>query len=297
MSDEWSEWLLHRRHADDPAYLSTLRAETERYADRVLDAGRLVPGMRLLDVGSGEGLLAFRAIERIGPGLQVVLSDISMPMLEYAQARARERGVANQCTFIHCTADRLQGIASGSVDVVATRAVLAYVADKASALTEFCRVLKPQGRISLAEPIFQDDALLTSSLRAMLEAKTPATEGILPLLHRWKAAQFPDTAHKMAASPITNYSERDLFELAHRTGFTDIHLELHIDMYPCPVSSWDVVLGSSPHPWSPTLSRVLEEQFTPEERRRFEQALRPMVESGKALSVTRMAYLSARKPV
>src|SRR5579872_4886420 len=183
MADEWSEWLLHRRHAGDPAYLSTLRAETQRYADRVLDAAQLAPGMRLLDVGAGEGLLAFRAIERIGPSLQVVLSDISVPMLEHAQERARERGIANQCTFVHCSADALRGIADGSVDVVATRAVLAYVADKAAALAEFRRVLKPQGRMSLAEPIFQDDALLTGSLRRTLEAQTSPAAGILPLLH------------------------------------------------------------------------------------------------------------------
>ena len=40
MTDEWSEWLLHRRHADDPEYQRVLSAETERYADRVL-AGAL----------------------------------------------------------------------------------------------------------------------------------------------------------------------------------------------------------------------------------------------------------------
>ncbi len=296
MTDEWSEWLLHRRHADDPEYQRVLSAETERYADRVLTSAQLAPGMRLLDVGTGDGLIAFRALEQVGPGLRVVLSDVSLPLLRHAQERARERGFANQCTFIHCAADDLRGVEDAGVDVVATRAVLAYVADKSAALREFHRVLKPHGRISLAEPIFQDDALLASSLRQLLEAGTRSSDRVLPLLHRWKAAQFPDTQQKMAANPLTNYTERDLFTAAQRAGFADIHLELHIDMFPCAVTSWDVVLGSSPHPWAPTLSAVLAAQFNAEERQLFERTLRPLVESGKAMTVTRMAYLSARKP-
>ena len=295
MTDQWSEWLLHRRHADDPEYQRILSAETERYADRVLTSAQLAPGMRFLDVGTGDGLLALRAIEQTGSALRVVLSDVSLALLRHAQERARERGVANQCTFIHCSADDLRGVEDASIDVVATRAVLAYVADKSAALREFYRVLEPQGRISLAEPIFQDDALLASSLRKLLEDGARSSDRVLPLLHRWKAAQFPDTQQKMAANPLTNYSERDLFTAAQRAGFADIHLELHIDMYPCAVTSWDVVLGSSPHPWAPTLSTVLA-QFTAEERQLFERTLRPLVESGKATTVTRVAYLSARKP-
>ena len=218
MTDEWSEWLLHRRHADDPEYQRVLSAETERYADRVLTSAQLAPGMRLLDVGTGDGLIAFRALEQVGPGLRVVLSDVSLPLLRHAQERARERGFANQCTFIHCAADDLRGVEDAGVDVVATRAVLAYVADKSAALRRFHRVLQPHGRISLAEPIFQDDALLASSLRQLLEAGTRSSDRVLPLLHRWKAAQFPDTQQKMAANPLTNYTERDLFTAAERAA-------------------------------------------------------------------------------
>jgi ubiquinone/menaquinone biosynthesis C-methylase UbiE len=63
-----------------------------RLADRILDDAKLSPGMILADVGAGEGLLAFRAIERVGPMLQVVLTDISGPMLRHAEALAVQRG-------------------------------------------------------------------------------------------------------------------------------------------------------------------------------------------------------------
>ena len=50
-------------------------------------------------------------------------------------------------------AEDLTGIADASVDVLTTRSVLIYVAEKQHALAAFARVLRPHGRISLFEPI------------------------------------------------------------------------------------------------------------------------------------------------
>lgn len=143
VSDLWSEWLLHDRQADDPAYAAVVQAAVAGYADRVLDAAQLRPGMTLADVGAGEGVLAFRSIDRIGPSLRCVLTDVSRPMLRYAEAAAMRRKVQDQCTFHECGADNLGALSDASIDVVATRAVLSYVADKPAALREFFRVLKP----------------------------------------------------------------------------------------------------------------------------------------------------------
>jgi arsenite methyltransferase len=297
-SDVWSEWLLHRRHADDPAFADVVRAEVERYADRVLDAARLAPGMTLADIGAGEGLIAFRAIDRVGESLRVLIADVSAPMLRHAESLAIQRQVQSQCVFLQCAADRLKDIPDASVDVIATRAVLAYVTDKSAALREFYRVLKPGGRISIAEPILQDDAFAATALRTMIESKAVQSQDrFLPLLHRWKAAQYPDTNEKIANSPIANYSERNLFEYVRLSGFIEIHLELHIDMLPSIITSWDVFLTGSPHPWAPPLSTVLAEQFTPEERQFFEQIMRPIVESPDAVTTTRIVYINAVKPV
>lgn len=297
-SDVWSEWLLHRRHGDNPAFAQLLRAEVERFADRVLDAAKLAPGMKLADIGTGEGVIAFRAIERIGPTLSVLLTDVSAPMLRHAQSLALQREVHSQCAFLHCPADRLDGIADASVDVVTTRAVLAYVADKSAALREFRRVLKPGGRISVAEPILQDEAFLATALRTRTESEdVQSQDRFLPLLHRWKAAQYPDTLEKIANSPLVNYSERNLFEFVRGVGFVDIHLELHIDLLPSIIRSWDYFLHSSPHPWAPPPSVILAEQFTPEEQAFFEKRMRSIVESPDAATITRNVYLNATKPL
>jgi ubiquinone/menaquinone biosynthesis C-methylase UbiE len=253
--------------------------------------------MTLADIGAGDGLISFRAIDRVGPTLRVILTDISGPMLRHAETLAARRGVLRQCAFYHCGAEFLSGIEPASVDAVTSRAVLAYVADKPAALREFYRILKPGGRISISEPILRDEALAACALRDAVQARTPNDpDQFIPLLHRWKAAQYPDTAEKIAKSPITNYTERDLVEFARASGFRDIHLEFRIDETPSIVTSWSAYIGSSPHPWAPSLGVILADQFTVEERRFFEPLLRAMVEASKFGGISRMAYLTAEKP-
>lgn len=297
-ADLWSQWLLHGRYADDTEFKQAVDAVVDRYIERLLEGAQLAAGQTLLDVGTGEGLVAFRAIERAGPDLSVWLTDVSEAMLHHAQAHAAERGVRNQCTFLRCPADHLEGMADGSVDVVVTRSVLAYVSDKTAALREFHRVLKPGGRISLAEPVYLDDALAASALRNVIDSNPPdRVSPLTVLLHRWKAAQYPDTVEKILKSPITNYSERDMIKFAQMAGFAELHLELHVDILPSIVRSWDVFINSSPHPLAPPLSVIMSEQFTAEERQLFERAMGPVIEDPKTVTTDRMLYLTAKRPL
>ncbi|HEX8755068.1 MAG TPA: class I SAM-dependent methyltransferase [Steroidobacteraceae bacterium] len=296
--DLWSQWLLQGRYAGDAQFRVAVRALVDRYIERVLEGARLAAGETLADVGAGEGLTAFRAIERVGASLRVWLTDISEPMLRHAEAQSAARGVNSQCTFVRCPADRLEGIPDSSVDVVVTRSVLAYVLEKTAVLREFHRILRPGGRISLAEPVYQDDALAASALRSAIESDPPQrVSPMTVLMHRWKAAQFPDTEEKILQSPIAHYSERDMVRFAQAAGFTEVHLELHIDTLPSIIRSWDVFINSSPHPLAPPLSVIMSEQFTAEERQLFERTLRPAIEDPKAVTTDRMLYLTAKKPL
>src|ERR1019366_17467 len=153
-ADLWSEWLLRRRHGGDPNHESVVRKMVQRIRDRVLDGAGLSAGTVLVDVGSGDGLIALGAIERVGPSLKAVLTDISAPLLNRVRERALQIGVTHQCTFIHTPAERLEGVAENSADVLTTRAALAYVADKPAAARACFRVLKPGGRLSIGEPIY-----------------------------------------------------------------------------------------------------------------------------------------------
>ncbi|WP_245639702.1 class I SAM-dependent methyltransferase [Paraburkholderia heleia] len=296
-NEQWADWLLRARFSGSPERERVLRADLRRDADRLLDLARLGAGMTMLDVGSGDGLLALRAIERIGPSLEVIATDVSASLLRHASERAAERGVASQCVFLRCPAESLSLIEDDSVDVVVARAVVGYLPDKPAVFREFLRVLKPGGRISLADPIRRDEAFETCSLKTLIT--TGGAEGVNPfftLLHRWKATQFPDTEEAARQNPMTNFSERDLVSFAMNAGYTDIHMEFHIDVGTAKVNDWDVFLDSTPFPWAPTLRQLLSDAFTARERVLFEHALRPQVIAGAMASADRIAYLSAMKP-
>jgi ubiquinone/menaquinone biosynthesis C-methylase UbiE len=296
-SDAWSDWLLHHRHGGDPDVAHAILLQTEKYADRVLGGATIAPGMTLLDVGTGDGLVAFKAIGRVGPSLKVVLTDISAPLLRHVEALANERGIGRQCVYVECSAEDLQGIADASVDVVVTRAVLAYVANKPRALDEFFRVLKPGGYLSICEPIMRDEALVVYALKAMIDAQPPASrDRLLELQCRVRAAQYPDTIEKISQHPLTNFTERDLVRMAQGARFKDVHMEFHIDTNLESLTDWEVFLDSSPHPLAAPVRQIIAEQFSEDERHYFIEKFRPVIEAGQSMATSQNAYLTARKP-
>lgn len=296
-ADVWSNWLFNARFAHNDEHERVVRLELERIADRVLDGATLESSMSLADVGTGDGLVGFRGIERTGASLKVHFVDVSSAALHHTRQEAIRRNIDSQCSFHEHSAEALTGVSTGSMDAVTTRAVLAYVADKPLAFREFFRILKPGGRISIAEPILRDDALELAALKQLVASlPSGSSERILPFLYRWKSAQLPNTAATIAMSPLTNFGERDLLRFAIEAGFSDIHMELHVDVGPSLVTSWDVLLGSSPHPWAPTLRVILSEHFSSAERQEFEKLFRPLVESRQFLTFNRFAYLTGRRP-
>ena len=296
-SDVWLDWLLHNRHGGDPSHDRHIRARTQTYADRILDAAQIQEGATLLDVGAGEGLVAFRALERFGPSISVILSDVSAPLLDHAQVLAYRSGVQQHCRFVQAAAEDLSPLDDDSVDVVTARSVLAYVSDKPAAFAAFFRVLKPGGCISIAEPIMRDEALTIVAMKIVLDQRSQDNrEGFLPLLHRWKAAQFPDTQSALERNPLTNYTERELVRFARQLGFADVDLHLHIHAGSARTLTWETFLQVAPHPLAPCLDSILRERFTVEERETFERLLRPTIERGGRPTMERMAYLTARKP-
>jgi ubiquinone/menaquinone biosynthesis C-methylase UbiE len=151
--DHWAHWVLHRRDAGDARVRQAGAPQLADYRDGVLDRAVVADGDVLLDVGTGDGLIGFAALDRVGPRGQVIFSDISADLLDECRRRATAEDLLERCRFVRAGADDLGGIADGSVDVVTTRSVLIYVARKQEAFAEFFRVLRPGGRLSIFEPI------------------------------------------------------------------------------------------------------------------------------------------------
>lgn len=288
--DIWKTWLLERRSRGDPAQLErALTSVLYPIRDRVLNHAALKEGETLLDVGCGDGLIAFGALARSETG-RVIFSDISQPLLDHAAELAGRMGVIERCNFLAASADDLTALADASVDVVTTRSVLIYVADKARALAEFFRVLRPGGRISLFEPINRFRRSQPRH-RFMGFDVTPIMDITDKLKAIYEALQPSDT------DPMVDFDERDLVRLAERAGFGEIRLELTIEIGPNrdEMPTWDDLMQIAFNPKVPTLAEAIAQVLSAEEQAALVTYLRPLVEAGAGQSRSAVAYLWAKK--
>lgn len=106
------------------------------------------PREALLDLAGGTGDISFRALEA-GAG-RVILSDINPSMLQVAQGRALERGLAANLTFLCADAEHLP-LPDRSVEKVSIAFGLRNCTDKPAVLREARRVLRPGGRFHCLE--------------------------------------------------------------------------------------------------------------------------------------------------
>jgi SAM-dependent methyltransferase len=117
--------------------------------DNPFAAGRLPVGGRIVDLGSGGGFDCFVAAELVGPTGSVVGVDMTPAMLERARRVANRLALRN-VEFREGILEALP-VADGWADVVISNGVLNLVADKARALGEARRVLRPGGVLQFAD--------------------------------------------------------------------------------------------------------------------------------------------------
>jgi SAM-dependent methyltransferase len=115
--------------------------------------GRLEPGERVLDLGSGAGTDSLVAALQVGPSGSVTGIDMTPEMVAKARAGAAELGLGN-VTFVEGEAERLP-FADGSFDVVVSNGVVDLIPDKDAVFGELHRVLAPGGRIQVADVTIQ----------------------------------------------------------------------------------------------------------------------------------------------
>ncbi|HEX2186952.1 MAG TPA: methyltransferase domain-containing protein, partial [Chloroflexota bacterium] len=110
----------------------------------------LRPGEVVLDVGSGGGIDTILAARRVGPGGKAVGLDVLEEMCRRGRRHAAEAGVGGWTEFLRGEMEAIP-LPDGSADVVTSNGVLNLSARKSRALAEIFRVLKPGGRICLAD--------------------------------------------------------------------------------------------------------------------------------------------------
>lgn len=111
--------------------------------------GRLGPGERVVDVGSGGGINSLIAARMVGSEGRVIGVDMTPAMLERAR-RAREEGGFDNVEFRRGLMEDLP-VEDGWTDVLISNGVLNLAPDKPRALAEMTRVLRPGGRLQIGD--------------------------------------------------------------------------------------------------------------------------------------------------
>jgi arsenite methyltransferase len=126
------------------------RDHTPEIVQSLFPAERPAPGTRLLELGCGPGFYACRLSEEL-PDLQTTGIDLSHKLIERATSRARSLRLPN-CQFQHADAHQLP-FADSSIDAIIVSRLFLIVPDKEGVVREVFRVLKPEGRCFIAEPL------------------------------------------------------------------------------------------------------------------------------------------------
>ena len=171
--EERSGWL---RNMFDSTAADYNRMETilglgtgSRYRGQALLRAGMKPGMQVVDIGVGTGLVASQAASILGDPTRVTGVDPSTGMLHNAR-------VPDGVKLVEGTAERIP-FPDASFDFLSMGYALRHISDLSLAFAEFHRVLKPGGRVCILEITKPEKPIAAMLLKVYLR-------GIVPLLAR-----------------------------------------------------------------------------------------------------------------
>jgi arsenite methyltransferase len=173
------------------AYLGEGSGAPVRYAN-------LAPGEVVVDLGAGAGMDSFLAANHVGAAGRVYGYDLTEEMLDRARRNATSGNYA-QVTFARADIEKLL-LGDGAADAAISNCVINLAPDKAAVYREIFRVLRPGGRLSIADIVLRGtpEAVQSFRQRANPESWCACVSGAL--------------------------EEQEYLATIRRAGFTDIRL-------------------------------------------------------------------------
>lgn len=209
------------RHYDGVNTLLSLGSGRWYRRDALKRAG-LLPGMRMLDVATGTGLLAREAMGILGPTGTLVGVDPSAGML--AEWR---RALGAQASLVRGTAEALP-VADGRFDFVALGYALRHIPDLRAAFSEFHRVLRPGGRVLVLEKVRPRSSVTHAAAKFWFGSVVPTLSRFSRGGHgaemRTLMHYYWDTVEHCVAPQV-------IMEALAAAGFRDVACDRQLDMF------------------------------------------------------------------
>ena len=279
----WTDWLKNSRFS----YMNeTQKQQTLRWLlnvrDIVLDRVKLKKGDTIIDIGTGTGLLAFGAYERLEDTGKVILSDAFPDCLEECKKIAAK--IADKLDFLLSDASVIK-LPDNSVDVVVMRSVLVHIPDKLTPIQEFYRILKETGRISIFEPIIKKNT-------KYYELINPANFS--------NYEKIKEIEQKLASDkndPLVNFDEHTLRNDFVKAGFKNIDIKVSIEsstyvVEPAMIDPW---FNTPPSPDRQSLKQRFMEFMPESEVNEFMEKLKTELGGRKITLNSPAAYVYAEK--
>lgn len=130
----------------------------------------LSPGERVVDLGAGAGMDAFLAANQVGPTGHVYGFDLTPEMVNRARSIAAAAGIRN-VSFEPADIEHLP-LADAAVDVAISNCVINLTPDKHAVYREIYRVLRPGGRLSVADIVLRGTPEAMETFRQSATAET-----------------------------------------------------------------------------------------------------------------------------
>jgi SAM-dependent methyltransferase len=186
------------------------------FGDRAMDALRLRPGEKVLEIGCGTGTTTLAIAERVGGAGEILAADISHPMLQKAIARAAAIP-EHPITFVEADA-QVHGFPAAHFDAVYSRFGVMFFDDPVAAFVNIRSAVKPGGRLAFVCWADRKDnpwvRVPTGAARALLEIPPPPPDDAPGQFSFEKEARV----RQILGDSGWSYVALDRFDIDHSIG-------------------------------------------------------------------------------
>ena len=153
----WTQWLKQNRFAGQtPEMIEQTTKWLEAVRDVILVYAEIQPYDVVIDIGTGTGLLAFKALEMQECKGRVIFSDKFKDCLDDCKRILDESGVISGYEMLLSPCEHI-ALPESTVHKALMRSVLVHIVNKQPAINEIYRILKPSGKFCAFEPIIRSN--------------------------------------------------------------------------------------------------------------------------------------------